>query len=120
MSTTPGTVADVRSAFRQAVMADSVAIKELKPRVRSEQRAQSDQASAMQSRLARLRRAARARHVAYSLWRGRCWMEVENNHPDGDPTLSCAVAEAWSSAAGTAGYTGPVPETLRAHIERWL
>jgi len=47
-------------------------------------------------------------------------MEVENNHPDGDPTLSCAVAEAWSSAAGTAGYTGPVPETLRAHIERWL
>jgi hypothetical protein len=120
MSTTPGTVADIRSAFRQAVSVDATDIKELKPRVRSEQRAQSDQASALQSRLARLRRAARARHVAYSLWRGRCWMEVENNRPDGDPALSYAVAEAWSNAAGAAGYTGPVPESLRVHIARWL
>jgi hypothetical protein len=120
MSTTPGTVTDVRSAFRQAVTADAADIRELKPRVRSEQRAQSDKASAMQSRLARLRRAARARHVAYSLWRGRCWMEIENNRPDGDPTLSYAVAEAWSSAAVAAAYTGPVPESLRVHIEKWL
>jgi hypothetical protein len=120
MSTTPGTVADVRAVFRQAVSADAAEIRELKPRVRSEQRAQSDQASAMQSRLARLRRAARARHVAYSLWRGRCWMEIENNHPDGDATLTYAVAEAWKNTAAAWGYTGPVPESLRLHIDRWL
>jgi len=120
MSTTPGTVADVRSAFRQAVIADTAEIRELKPRVRSEQRARSDRASAMQSRLARLRRAARARHVAYSLWRGRCWVEIENNHPDGDPTLTYLVAEAWKYTAAASGYSGPLPDGLRVHIERWL
>src|SRR6266851_4668212 len=71
MTTTPETAVEIRSLFRRAVKADAADIRELKPQVRSEQRAESDKARAMQSKLARLRRAARARHVAYSLWRGR-------------------------------------------------
>ncbi len=74
----------------------------------------------MQSKLARLRRAARARHVAYSLWRGRSWAEIENNHPDGDPTLSYQVAEAWAAVAGSVGDASTPPENLRLHIARWL
>lgn len=120
MTTTPGTTADVRAVFRQAVSTDAVDIRELKAQVRTHQRAQSEQAPAMQRRLARLRRAARARHVAYSLWRGRCWAEIENNHPDGDPVLNYFVAEAWAEAAGAAGFSGAPPENLRVHIASFI
>ena len=120
MSTTPGTLSVLRDFFRQAVKADAAEIRALKPRVRAEQRARSKQAPGLQSTLAKLRRAARARHVAYSLWKGRCWPEIENNRPDGDPFLTYAVAMAWKTAAAAAGGTGPPPENLRVHIERWL
>jgi len=120
MTTTPGIAADVRTAFRQAIKADAADIRELKPQVRSRQRAQLGSAPAMQSRLARLRRAARARHIAYCLWRGRCWVEIENNRPEGDPLFSYFVAEAWKGAASSAGYTDALPESLGVHIARWL
>ncbi len=120
MSTTPETISPLREIFRQAVAEDASAIRDLKPQVRSEQRAQSEHAPGLQSRLARLRRDARARHVAYSLWKGRCWAEVENNRPDGDPYLTFAVAKAWKVASAEAGETGPPPDRLLAHIARWL
>lgn len=120
MSTTPETVSTLRDIFRHAVAEDARAIRDLKPHVRAEQRAQSEQAPGLQSRLARLRREARARHVAYSLWKGRCWAEVENNRPDGDPYLAFAVAKAWRDAAAAAGETGQPPDRLLAHIARWL
>lgn len=120
MTTTPETATEIRSVFRQAVKTDAADIRELKSQVRSEQRAESDKAPAMQSKLARLRRAARARHVAYSLWRGRSWAEIENNRPDGDPTLYYQVAEAWATVAGPVGSASTPPESLRVHIARWL
>jgi hypothetical protein len=120
MSTTPEIVSSLRDIFRHAVAEDARAIRDLKPQVRSEQRAESEQAPGLQSRLARLRREARARHVAYSLWKGRCWAEVENNRPDGDPFLAFAVAKAWKDAASAAGVTGQPPGRLLAHIARWL
>lgn len=120
MSTTSETVPVLRDFFRQAVRNDAAEIRALKPRVRAEQRANSEQAAALQATLARLRRAARSRHVAYSLWKGRCWAEIENNRPDGDPYLTYAVAMAWKAAASAAGETGPPPENLRGHIDRWL
>jgi len=120
MSTTPETASRLRDIFRHAVGEDARAIRKLKPEVRAEQRAQSEEARGVQSRLARLRREARARHVAYSLWKGRCWGEVENNRPDGDPYLTFAVAKAWMDAAAAAGETGPPPERMLAHIARWL
>jgi hypothetical protein len=120
MSTTPETASRLRGIFRHAVAEDARAIRRLKPEVRAEQRAQSEEARGLQSRLARLRREARARHVAYSLWKGRCWAEIENNRPDGDPYLTFAVAKAWKDAAAAAGETSPAPERLLAHIARWL
>jgi hypothetical protein len=120
MSTTPGTLSPLRAIFRRAVAADAIAIRELKPQVKAEQRAQSEQAPGLQSRLARLRREARARHVAYSLWKGRCWAEIENNRPDGDPYLTFGVAKAWKEAATAAGETAAPPDRLLAHIASWL
>ena len=120
MSTTPGTVTDLRTYFRRSAAADTVEIRGLKERVRSEQRSQSPHAASLQSGLARLRRQARARHVAYSLCKGRCWAEIENNRPDGDPLLSQALAKAWADAAAAAGDSGAPPEGLRVHIAKWL
>lgn len=120
MTTTPGTVDTLRTAFRSMVKADAAEIRNLKTRVRSEQAAQSADAPALQSRLTHLRRAARSRHVAYGLWRGRRWVEIERNHPDGDPLLTAAVAQVWRSAAGATGELGNPPQSLRMHIEKWL
>ena len=120
MSTTRETVGSLRDIFRHAVAEDARAIRVLKPQVRTELRAQSEQAPGLQSRLARLRREARARHVAYSLWKGRCWAEVENNRPDGDPFLAFAVAKAWKEAAAAAGEAGQPPDRLLTHIAKWL
>jgi hypothetical protein len=120
MSTTPETFSSLRDIFRHAVAEDARAIRDLKPQVRIEQRAQTEHAPGLQSRLARLRREARARHVAYSLWRGRCWAEVENNRPDGDPYLTFAVAKAWKDAAAAAGETEQPPDRLLVHIAKWL
>lgn len=120
MSTTPEIVTDLRTYFRQSAAGDAVAIRTSKERVRSEQRALSPHAAGLQSRLARLRREARARHVTYSLWKGRCWAEIENNRPDGDPFLSQAIAKAWADAVSATGGTASPPEGLRLHIARWL
>src|SRR5260370_21597326 len=120
MTTSAGTVVDLRTYFRRSAAADAVEIRASKDGVRSAQRAQSPQASSLQSRLARLRREARVRHVAYSLWKGRCWAEIENNRPDGDPLLSQALAKAWADAAAATGESGSPPEGLRIHIARWL
>ena len=120
MSTTPGTISPVRSIFRAAIAADATAIRELKPKVKAEQRAQSETASQLQSRLARLRRDARARHLAYGLWKGRCWAEIENNRPDGDPYITFAIAKSWKEVAAAAGETGAPPESLKTHIGAWL
>ncbi len=120
MSTTPGTVTDLRTFFRGSALADAEEIRALKGRVRAEQRDASPQAPALQSRLARLRRAARARHVAYSLWKGRTWAQIENNRPDGDPWLSPAVAKAWMEAVISTGTPATLPDSLRIHIAKWL
>lgn len=120
MSTTPGTVTDLRGFFRRCVAEDTADIRTLKARVRSEQGAQSDESRSLQSKLARLRRAARARHLTYSLWKGRTWAEIENNRPDGDPLFSHAIALAWKEAAVATGETGPPPENLKMRIARWL
>jgi len=120
MSTTSGTVVDLRTYFRRSAAADAVEIRASKDRVRSAQRAQSPQASSLQSRLARLRREARARHVAYSLWKGRCWAEIENNRPDGDPLLSQALAKAWADAVSATGEVTAPPDGLRLHVAKWL
>jgi hypothetical protein len=120
MTTTPGTIDALRTVFRTAVKSDATEIRALKLRVRVAQRAQSADAPALHSGLTALRRAARVRHVAYSLWKGRRWAEIEKNHPDGDPRLGALIANAWTKAAREAGEDGQPPQSLRQYIEKWL
>jgi len=119
MSTTSETLVALRGVFRRAIATDAGEIRTLKAATRAEQRAGSPEAPKLQSRLARLRHAARARHLAYSLWKGRTWAQIENNHPDGDPNLTVGVAKAWLEAAEAAGAPA-LPPSLGVHIARWL
>ena len=120
MTTTPGTFTALRTVFRGAFAADAKEIRSLKARVRVEQRAASDEAPALQSHLAAIRKAARARHLAYSLQKGRRWAEIEKNRPEGDPQFSSLVAKAWTEAVAATGGAAEPSEQLRAHIQIWL
>lgn len=92
----------------------------MKASVRVEQRAGDEGASSGQSRLAARRREARARHVLYSLCRGRCWAQIENNRPDGDPKLGYAMARLWNEALSSTKVEALPLENLRPWVERWL
>jgi hypothetical protein len=48
-----------------------------------------------QSELAQLRRAARARQLIYGFLRGRQWVDMERNHPEGDRAIARRLAEEW-------------------------
>lgn len=120
MTTTPGTFTALRTVFRGAVATDAKEIRSLRARVRIEQRAASDEAPALQSHLAAMRKAARARHLAYCLQKGRRWAEIENNRPQGDPQFSSLVAKAWTEAVASSGGVAEPSDQLREHIQKWL
>jgi hypothetical protein len=120
MSTTQESVAALRGIFRQSIAEDAAEIRQLKAKTRAQQRAGSSDAPALQSRLARLRRSARARHLVYSMCRGRTWAQIERNHPDGDPIFAFFLAKVWTEVTAASGCSAAPPDTLKRHIDRYL